>query len=53
MKSTTTSLVTYLDFISPSVSSQHHVDYIYFDFSRGFDFVPHSILIYKLCIQAF
>jgi hypothetical protein len=49
MKSTSTNLKTYLDFISPLVSSQRQVDSIYFDFSNAFDFVLHSILLYKLC----
>ena len=49
MKSTTTHFVTYLGFISPLVSFQRQVDYIYFDFSSAFDFVPHSILLHKLC----
>jgi hypothetical protein len=42
--------VTYLDFISPLVSSKHQVDSIYFDFSSAFDFVPHSIFLYKLYV---
>jgi hypothetical protein len=50
MKSTTTNLVTYLDFISPSVSSKHQVDSVYFDFSSAFDFVPHSIFLHKLYV---
>jgi hypothetical protein len=41
--------VTYLDCISPLISSQRQVHCIYFDFSSAIDFVPHSILFYKLC----
>jgi hypothetical protein len=48
-KSTTTNLVTYLDFISPLVSSQRQVDSIYFNLSSAFDLVPHPILLNKLC----
>jgi hypothetical protein len=49
MKSTTTNLVTYLDFISPLVSSQRQVDSIYYDFSSALEFFPHSVLLHKLC----
>ena len=45
MKSSTTNLVTNLDFISPLFSSQSQVDSVYFDFSS----VPHSVLLHKLC----
>jgi hypothetical protein len=48
-KSTTTNLVTYLDFIFPLVSSQRQVDSIYFDLSSAFDLVSHPILLNKLC----
>jgi hypothetical protein len=48
MKSTTTNLVTYLDFISPLVFYQRQVDSIYFDFSSAFEFFLHFILLYKL-----
>jgi hypothetical protein len=48
-KSTTTNLVTYLDFISPLVISQRQVDSIYFDLSSAFDLVPHPIILQKLC----
>jgi hypothetical protein len=48
-KSTTINLVTYLDFISPLVSSQQQVDSIYFDLSSAFDLVQHPVLLNKLC----
>jgi hypothetical protein len=46
--STTNNLVTYPDFISHLVSSQHQVDSIYFDLSSAFDLVLHPILLNKL-----
>ncbi|PNF19791.1 hypothetical protein B7P43_G14658 [Cryptotermes secundus] len=47
-KSTTTNLVTFLDFVSPLVCTQGQVDSIYFDFSNAFDTVSHTLLLYKL-----
>jgi hypothetical protein len=48
-KSTTTDLVTYLDFLLPLVSSQRQLDSIHFDLSSAFDLVSHPILLHKLC----
>jgi hypothetical protein len=48
LKSTITNPVTYLDFITPLVSSQGQADAICFDFSSAFDLVPHTLLLQKL-----
>jgi hypothetical protein len=47
-KSTITNLVTYLDFITPLVSSQGQANAIYFDLSSTFDLVIHTLLLQKL-----
>jgi hypothetical protein len=47
-KSTITNLVTYLEFITPLVTSQGQADVIYFDLSSAFDLVPHTSLLQKL-----
>jgi hypothetical protein len=49
VNSTTTNLVTYLDFISPLVISQRQVHSIYCDLSSACDLVSHPILLHKLC----
>jgi hypothetical protein len=46
--STITNLVTYLDFITPLVSSQGQADAIYIDLSSVFDHVPHILLLQNL-----
>jgi hypothetical protein len=40
--------VTYADFISPVFGSQRQSDAIYFDVSKKFDLVPHSLHLHKL-----
>jgi hypothetical protein len=52
-KSTTTNLVTYLDFITPLVGSQRQVDTVYFDLTSAFNRVPHSLLLHKLSALGF
>jgi hypothetical protein len=47
-KSTATNLVTYLNSIKASVSSQGQTDTIYFDLSQDFDKVSHTLLLHKL-----
>jgi hypothetical protein len=46
-KSTTTNLVTFLDFGTALVCSQGQVDSVYFDFSNAFDIFPHALLLHK------
>jgi hypothetical protein len=49
IKSTTSSnLVTYVNTIIHSVSTQGRTDSVYFDLSNNCDIVPHSLLLRKL-----
>jgi hypothetical protein len=47
-KSTATNLVTYLNSITASASSQGQTDTIYFNLSQAFDKVSHTLLLHKL-----
>jgi hypothetical protein len=47
-KSIATNLVTYLNSITASVSSQGQTDIIYFDLSQAFGKVSHTLLLHKL-----
>ena len=47
-RSTTTNLVTYLDYVTKQLDSGHSVDILYLDFAKAFDKVPHQRLIQKL-----
>lgn len=46
-KSTTTTLVTYLDFITPVVGCQDQIYAIYFDLSSEFGLDPHAALFHE------
>jgi hypothetical protein len=46
-------MVTYLEYISPPVTSLSHVDSIYFDLINSFDFVLPPILLHRLCAHGF
>ena len=47
-KSTTTNLVTYMDYVTKSLDEKEPVDVLYLDFSKAFDKVPHKRLLQKL-----
>jgi hypothetical protein len=45
--STATNLVTYLNSIIPSVSSQGQTNSVYFELTKAFDVAPHNIILRK------
>ena len=47
-KSTSTNLVTYMDYITKNLDKGDPVDVLYLDFAKAFDKVPHNRLIQKL-----
>jgi hypothetical protein len=47
LKSTPADLITYLNSVTFSVSSQEQIDSIHFDFSQALDKVRHSLLLHK------
>ena len=47
-RSTTTNLVTYLDYVTKRLDDKEPVDVLYLDFAKAFDKVPHKRLIQKI-----
>ena len=47
-KSTTTNLVTYMNYVTKQIDDGLPVDVLYIDFAKAFDKVPHKRLIQKL-----
>ena len=47
-RSTTTNLITYLDYVTRKLDENQPVDVLYLDFAKAFDKVPHKRLLQKL-----
>ena len=52
-RSTLTNLCTFCQYSSLCLDRRGHVDAIYFDFTKAFDFIDHKILIHKLSAFGF
>lgn len=49
-RSTTTNLLTFTEFLVQCIDANKQCDVVYTDFSKAFDKISHSILVYKLSL---